>query len=161
MPLTIALQDGEVQIVIETTLHLTESAEKVKRAISNIFPDAVFQAHKDGILRGTSHDLSKLKERLAAQAIRDASRRVLLRGIRPGHIYVMISKQAAFVNRVNFSEDGPLGDITVIIRTEQPETVVDHLTEKDQDQQPPGRIDGSRDKAKDGPSDEYLGHVGD
>jgi len=154
-----AQQIGEVQIDIEAPVQPTESVEKVQKAILNFFPGTTFQGPNAGILRGTGCDLSKLKERLAAQAIRDASRRVLLRGIRPGHLYFMVAKQPAFVSRVSFSADGPLGDITVIVRTDNPEALVDYLTEKDVNQRPFSHMDGSRDKDKDASKDEYLGHL--
>jgi predicted RNA binding protein with dsRBD fold (UPF0201 family) len=128
-----------IQVDLETEVHPTESVEKVRRALTNLFPDAVFEDVHDGLLRATATSLDKLKERFASQAIRDASRRVLLRGIRPGHIYFSLAKQPAFVNRVNFGEDGPLGDIYVIIRTEDPEAVVGNLTEKHEHDHHDGR----------------------
>jgi uncharacterized protein len=140
-----------IQIDLETEVHPTESIEKVQRAISNLFPDVVFEKVQDSLLRGTAKSLDIFKERLGAQAIRDASRRVLLRGMRPGHIYFSLAKQAAFVNRVNFGLDGPMGDITVIIRTENPEALVDKLTDKHECDPPVG---GPRRKFP--PKDEYL-----
>jgi len=140
-----------IQIDLETEVHPTEPVEKVQKALSNLFPDAVFEEVQDGFLRATAQSLDKFKERLASQAIRDASRRIMLRGIRPGHIYFSLAKQPAFVNRVNFGEDGPLGDIVVIIRTEDPEAVVDALTEKHEHDHHDGR------PIKKAPSmDEYL-----
>jgi uncharacterized protein len=139
------------QIDLETEVHPTESLQKVQKALTNLFPDVVFEAVQDGMLRGTAASLDKFKERLASQAIRDASRRVLLRGIRPGHIIFSLAKQPAFVNRVNFGADGPMGDIYVIIRTEDPEAVVKELTDKHEHDHHDGRpIDK-------GPTiDEYL-----
>jgi len=144
----------DVQIDLEAPVRPTEGLDKVKTAIKNIFPDAVFEKVEDEVLRATANSLDKFKERLAAQAIRDASRRVLLRGIRPGHIYFTLAKQPAFVNRVNFGEDGPLGDIVVIIRTDDPEPLVNFLTEKHEHDHHAGRPIAS------GPtSDEYDGHL--
>jgi hypothetical protein len=148
-----------VQIDIETQVHPTESLEKVQRAIRNIFPDAVFEVLQDGLLRGTSASVDRLKERLAAQAIRDASRKILMRCIRPGHIVFSLSKQAAYAERVNFSEDGPLGDIVVIVRTEQPGLFVDGLTDKKDDGCPPGK--GVRGKGGRFTKDDYMGHLED
>ncbi len=140
-----------VQIDLEAEVHPTESVEKVQRAISNLFPDVVFEEVQDGLLRGTAKNLDVFKQRLGAQAIRDASRRILRRGLRPGHISFSLAKQAAFVNRVNFGVDGPLGDINVIVRTETPEAVVDDLAERHEPDPPEGRPRGKRP-----PSDEYL-----
>ena len=144
------------QIDLETEVHPTEPVEKVQKAISNIFPDAVFEEVQDGLLRGTAKSLDKFKERLASQAIRNASRRLLLRGIRPGHIYFSLAKQPAFVNRVNFGEDGPLGDIIVIVRTDDPEGVVMDLTQTHEHDHHEGR------PIKPAPPlDEYLANPGD
>ena len=140
-----------VQIDLEAPIRPTESINKVKAAIKNLFPDSVFDDVSDGTLRATAKSLNIFKERLGAQAIRAASRRVLRRGLRPGHIIFSLAKQAAFVNRVNFGVDGPLGDITVLIRTETPEAVIDKLTDKHDYDLPEGRPVGKRP-----PTDEYL-----
>jgi len=148
-----------VQIDIETQVHPTESLEKVKKAVSNIFPDTCFEPLQDSLLRGTASSVDKFKERLANQAIRDASRKRLMAGVRPGHVVFSLSKQAAFAERVNFSEDGPLGDIIVIVRTEQPGLLVNDLTDKTDDGWPPGK--GPHPKHGRPVKDEYLGHLED
>jgi hypothetical protein len=150
---------SDLQIDIETTVHPTESVEKIQRAISNLFPDTVFYEPQDGRLWGTARAIGKLKERLAAQAIRDASRKVLLNGIRPGHLFFALSKQVAYVGRVNFSDDGPLGDIIVIVRTEQPGLLVDYLTDKKDEGPLPRRGHPRTDERV--RKDEYPGQPGD
>jgi predicted RNA binding protein with dsRBD fold (UPF0201 family) len=123
-------ESDEVQIDIETDIHPTESLPKLKKAITNLFPDARFDETEDGMVRATSKVIGTLKEKLGQQQIRDAARAVLLKGTRPGHLYFVVSKQAAFAGKVSFNRDGPLGDIVVIIRTDRPEAIVDLLTDK-------------------------------
>lgn len=125
--------EAQANIDIETPIHATESMEKVRRAITNLFPDARFEEEVEdgaGLVRADSWTIGTLKERLAVQQIRDSARSVLLKGIRPGHLYFTVSKQAAYAGKVSFGNDGPLGDIVVIIRTETPEAVVDELTDR-------------------------------
>lgn len=120
----------EVQIDIETEARPTESIQKLKKAITNLFPDARFEGSEDGVIRATSKDIGTLKEKMLHQQIRDAARKVLLKGTRSGRLHFVVSKQAAFAGKVNFSRDGPLGDIVVTVRTEGPEAMVDLLTYK-------------------------------
>jgi predicted RNA binding protein with dsRBD fold (UPF0201 family) len=140
------------QIDVETDIHPTESKKKVKAAIRNLFPDTVFEGTGVRVIRGTSKSLDTLKERISAQKIRDSARSVLLKGVRPGHLYFVVAKQAAFAKRVSFGEDGPLGDIVIIVRTKDPDTVVELLTEKEERRK--GR---SRGRRKEDDVDEYTG----
>lgn len=123
----------EVQVDIETDVHPTESIEKVKRAVTNIFPDTVFKDQIGNRLKGSSTSLEPLKEKLAGQQIRAAARGILLKGCRQEHLHLhfQMSKQAAYAGKVSFSKGGPLGDILVIVRMKDPEEMVDHLTSRD------------------------------
>lgn len=122
---------GDIQVDIETDMHPTESKKRIEQAVRNLFPDAVFEKEAVRVLRATAKGIGHLKERIARQQIRDSARKVLLKGIRDGHLFFSVSKQAAFAGRVNFSRDGPLGDLIVIIRTDDPQGVVDFLSEKE------------------------------
>ena len=119
------------QIDIETDIHPTESKDKVQSAIRNLFPDATFE--KDGVrvLRATAKGLDTIQERIANQQIRDSARRLLEKGARKDHLFFILSKQAAFAGRVSFSNDGPLGDLVVIVRTDGADEVVEYLTRKE------------------------------
>ncbi|MEM4729441.1 MAG: RNA-binding domain-containing protein [Thermoplasmata archaeon] len=71
-------------------------------------------------LVGRGESVAKFAELLRRQRIRDAARRVLLKGMKGESLTVFrLNKQAAFVGKVSFSEgESPLGDITV--RLEHP-----------------------------------------
>ena len=71
-------------------------------------------------LVGRGESLSRFAELLRRQKIRDAARRVLLKGVRgDGAMVFRLNKQAAFVGKVSFSGgESPLGDISVLV--EQP-----------------------------------------
>jgi predicted RNA binding protein with dsRBD fold (UPF0201 family) len=144
------------QIDIETDIHPTESGEKVRDAIKNLFPDTVFEEPGVRVLRGTAKSLRRFKERLSAQKIRDSARKVLLRGVRKGHLYFMVAKQAAFASRISFDDDGPLGDLLIIVRTGDPEGVVDLLTEKEERKGQRGKQGRGHGKGDDD-VDEYMG----
>jgi predicted RNA binding protein with dsRBD fold (UPF0201 family) len=72
--------------------------------------------------------LENLKAMLRQAAIRDAARKLLLRSISGSTIVVNFNKQAAFAGRVSFCErydESPLGPITLRIKSENPEAIVD------------------------------------
>ena len=119
------------QIDIETDIHPTESKNKIRTAITNMFPDANFEKDAVRILRATAKGLDTIKERIANQQIRASARKLLLKGVREDHLLFILSKQAAFAGRVSFSNDGPLGDLVVIVRTDEAEEVVEYITRKE------------------------------
>jgi len=118
-------------IDIETDIHPTESQEKVRTAVTNLFPDATFEKDAVRVMKATAKGIETMKERIANQQIRDSARRVLVKGVRKDHLFFILSKQAAYAGRVSFSNDGPLGDLVIIVRTDEAEEVVEYLTRKD------------------------------
>jgi len=119
------------QIDIETDIHPTESKEKIRTAVTNLFPDVIFEKDAVRVLRATAKGLDKIKERIANQQIRNSARKVLEKGVRKDHLFFILSKQAAFAGRVNFSDDGPSGNMVVIVRTDEADEVLEYLTRKE------------------------------
>lgn len=117
------------RIRIETPVRPTESVAKVKAAVLNVFPDAVF-VESEGNLAAEATSLDKLREMFRTQRIRDTARSVL-RISRIGiEIRFSLNKQAAFVGRVNFAPPSPMGQIDVTIADEAPDSIIDFLTGK-------------------------------
>jgi hypothetical protein len=122
---------------VETVLNPTEDSEKVLRAIRNLFPHCtpaiVRIDERHARLEGSiAHleDLDNLKTLLRQQVIRDAARKLLFKSISGSTIVAHLNKQAAFAGKASFCErydESPLGPITLTIRTENPEQLIDWL----------------------------------
>jgi hypothetical protein len=115
-----------VELTIRTRCHLTEDREKVARAITNVFPDAEIQG--DDPMVAHSRSLETFCDLLKRQRIRDAARAVLRRGLKRGSSSFVLNKQVAFVGKISFSEEShALGDIEVIVSTEDIQAIIDSL----------------------------------
>jgi predicted RNA binding protein with dsRBD fold (UPF0201 family) len=127
---------GEVVVRVEAEVHLTESEEKVRRAVENIFGDVpvtVKPAYRGGVLMAEARgqeSLVKFRNLLRSDRIRDAARRALFHGIHGGTIGFCLNKQVAFAGHVSFSEEvaeSPLGPIKVTVACDDPRGLVDWL----------------------------------
>ena len=115
-------------LTVEAPVRPSEDELKVRRAILNLVPDVELRT-RDGMLAGEGRSLNKFGELLRRYRIRDAARGQLLHGRRgDNHTVFRLSKQAAFVEKVNFSPiESPLGDITVRIEAEHLDGIIDQL----------------------------------
>ena len=116
------------RVRVSVPVRPTEDADKVRRALLNVFPDLRIDASEDA-LRGTTESLDRLRELIRKLKIRDTARRVLLRGREGDLTRFDLSKQAAFSGRVSFAADSPLGDIAVEIESDRLEDVIDFVAE--------------------------------
>ena len=123
-----------ITLQIETTIHPTESEQKVKKAVENIFgpiPMQTKQAHEMYMLTSEANGqdaLFKLRNTLANDHIRDAARKALFHGLRGSTIIFYLNKQVAFAGHISFSEESaesPLGPITVTIKSSSPQQLID------------------------------------
>lgn len=116
------------RVRVEVLVRPTESISKVKRACLTIFPELTFTEEGD-VLVGVTSTLDAFRDLVRHQKIRDATRDVLLRGMRGTTTSFVLSKQAAFAGVVNFSALSPLGDLNVTIEDEDLEGVIDDVAE--------------------------------
>ncbi len=126
----------KVTVQIETEVNPTESEEKVKKAIWNLFGDVATQAQpaqRGSILTAEAkgqESLATLRNVLHRDHIRDAARKALHHGLKAGTITVYLNKQVAFASHVSFCEaeaESPLGPIKVTIQADDPLTLIDWL----------------------------------
>ena len=116
------------KIWIKAPVYPTESEEKVRKAVLNIFPDAEIEV-KDGEISGKAAGMERFREILRDLRIRDTARHFLLSHIRGDSIEFSISKQAAYVGKISFGGNNPaLGEISIRIESESPEKLVQWLT---------------------------------
>ena len=119
-----------MKVVVETICKPTEDKDKVKNAMFNIFPDLRIDDNGNKMI-GTSSSLDRFKEIIRDCRVRDAARRILLRGREGNKTVFRINKQVAFVGKVCFAEEKhPLGDITVTIENENIDGIIEEIIRK-------------------------------
>jgi len=129
----------KIIVHIEADVNPTEDEEKVKEAIGNIVGNATYTsepAFRGSVLKAEAEgqeSLTKLRNLLRNDRIRDAARKLLYRATRGDNISFYLNKQVAFAGHISFSEESsesPLGPLRVEIETEAPRALVDWLAEK-------------------------------
>jgi predicted RNA binding protein with dsRBD fold (UPF0201 family) len=125
-----------INVQVETEISPTENSEKVKLAVENVFGAVKFeiQTGKQGgtlVARATGTEgLTKLYNLLRREHIRDAARRVMLKGFEGNTITFYLNKQVAYVGHLSFSEpagESPLGPLKVTITCDNPRELIDWL----------------------------------
>ncbi len=127
----------EITVHIEAEVNQTESEDKVKNAIENIFgplQTKLQTIHKGGVLTAeipTREPLIKLQNLLRRERIRAAARIAMLEGADRKTLTFYLNKQVAFAGHVSFAKEtaeSPLGPIKVKITCENPKEIVNWLT---------------------------------
>ena len=116
------------RVRVEATANPTESVAKVKAACLNVFPDLTF-THDGTALVGNGSDLRRFRELIRYERIRDSARAVLIRQRHGNATSFSLSKQAAYVGRLNFASGAPLGDLAVTIEDEDLDALIDDVAE--------------------------------
>ena len=126
----------EIIVYVEAEINPTESEDKVKRAVENIFvsiPLQIKPSYKGSILTAETKGrgmLTKLYHLLRRERIRSAARKALFQGLKGTTISFYLNKQVAFAGHVSFSEEvaeSPLGPIKVKIECQDPRSLIDWL----------------------------------
>ena len=127
----------DLRLHIEAEINPTESEQKVKEAVENMFGPMNIQVkpqHKGSLLLADARGqeaLTKLRNLLQREHIRAAARPVLLHGLETKSLNFSLNKQVAFAGHVSFStepSESPLGPIKVEIKCEDPRQVIEYLT---------------------------------
>lgn len=127
------------EVEVEAYVYPTEDIEKVKRAMLNLVSPLEFEAFDKGdyiILVGRTKDkkaLQRLYELFRGQQILDTARVMLEEGYFGEEIIIKVHKQVAYVGKVNFNEESPLGPITITIRTKDPQRLMKWLAPRTKD----------------------------
>lgn len=127
----------KISVQIEVEINPTESEEKVKRAVENMFGNLQFEMKPlpDGgnllVGQGKSIDaLTKLQNLLRRERIRDAARKALYEGFGTKSLTFYLNKQVAYVDHVSFCKptgESPLGPIRVEVQCDNPRELIDWL----------------------------------
>lgn len=114
------------RVIVKTVCKPTESVDKVMRSMLNIFPDLQIE-QRNGELVGESRSVDVLEELLRNQRIRSAARAVFRSSVDGNRLIFRLSKQVAFMGKVNFAERSPLGDLEVTIEDEDLMKLIDRI----------------------------------
>jgi predicted RNA binding protein with dsRBD fold (UPF0201 family) len=126
----------EISVHVEVEINPTESEQKVKQAVENIFgnmPTHTKPLHKGNLLvaEGKGQEaLTKLQNLLRRERIRSAARPIFFEGIDRKTITFCLNKQVAYVGHISFSKEvaeSPLGPIKVKIECEDPRELIEWL----------------------------------
>ncbi len=114
-------------ITISCPVNPSEDPDKVRSAILSIFPDAELEQDDHGF-RGTAPGLDRFAQLIRRQKILDATRAVMMTGIRGTRTRMLLNKQVATVGKVSFADRNPvLGAIEVFVEDEFIEDYVDRI----------------------------------
>jgi predicted RNA binding protein with dsRBD fold (UPF0201 family) len=126
----------KVRVYAEAEINPTESEEKVRRAVSNVFGELPMHAktlHKGNLLvaEATGLDaLNSFQSLLRREHIRSAARGVFYEGLGKNSVIFCLNKQVAFAGHISFSKEiaeSPLGPIRVKVECDNPRQLIDWL----------------------------------
>ena len=129
-----------MKVRVEAIINPTEDPEKVERAVRNLVGESVeLRTVRVGDLQTIVGEgeglgcLRRLKHLLRVRMIRDAAREAMMRSISGNTLTIHLNRHAAYAGKASFTEphgECPLGPITITVECENPEEVVEWLTEK-------------------------------
>jgi len=133
----------EMSVEVEAMVYPTEDCGKVLGSINNMatLQEITEMEIRPGIhiIRGKGYEkecLTKLRDLIRQDRIRDAARALLCSTITTNGLQFYLNKQVAFANHVSFCNiegESPLGPISVKIKCSNPATMIDWLASGFQD----------------------------
>ena len=123
----------KITIQIFCEINSSEDPEKVKIAVSNIFPDLTLEI-TDTDITGKSNNiqiLSQISKSIHENNIKKTYQRILKNNSNSDSSWFYLNRQAAFVNTVALcseANESSLGPIKVILRSNDIEQVIDSIT---------------------------------
>lgn len=112
---------------LRAKVHPTEDPATIDKAIRSLFPDAKL-CYEDFHISGTASSCDRFAEIIRNHRIRDAARGAMFRGVDCGVARFFVSKQAATVGKVSFTDGSTvLGDIEITIESEDIESAIDEI----------------------------------
>lgn len=125
-----------IEIIVEAEVKATESEEKVKKAILNIFePESISIEKRFGrkyiVAKAESiESLRKLHSLLRRERILDAARKMMKRFSTQNQVIFFLNKQVAYMGHISFclpERESPLGPIRIEITSSNSRDVINWL----------------------------------
>ena len=119
-------------IQMTSTLNPSEDSEKVKKAISNIFPHSTIKSEFFAISAQSTElrSFEKIYETIHSKKSQNIYRRYLEKNLDNDTTWFYLNKQAAFVEQIAIceeAEESPLGPIKVILTSSNIDKVIDWI----------------------------------
>jgi len=120
-------------IQVFCSINPSEDSEKVKLAVSNIFPDMEFEVSPTEISGKTNNFsfLSQISKSIHEKNIKNTYQRILKNNNDGESTWFYLNKQAAYVNTVALcseANESSLGPIKVILRSNDIDQVIESIT---------------------------------
>lgn len=120
------------KIQMISSLNPSEDPEKVKKAISNIFPYSTINSDSFSITAQSKElrSFEKIYEVIHTKKSQNTYRRYLERNLDNDTTWFYLNKQAAFVEQIAICEEAdesPLGPIKVILTSSNIDEIIDWL----------------------------------
>jgi len=124
-------QKSTIQIFCE--INPSEDPEKVRTAVSNIFPEIELEVSDSDISGKTNNIeiLSQVTKSIHEKNTKNSYQRILRKNNDGDSTWFYLNKQAAFVNTVALcseANESSLGPIKVILRSNDVEQLIDSIT---------------------------------
>ena len=124
-------QKSTIQIFCE--INPSEDPEKVRTAVSNIFPEIELEVSDSDISGKTNNIeiLSQVTKSIHEKNTKNSYQRILRKNNDGDSTWFYLNKQAAFVNTVALcseANESSLGPIKVILRSNNVEQLIDSIT---------------------------------
>jgi predicted RNA binding protein with dsRBD fold (UPF0201 family) len=120
------------KIEIFSSINPSEDSEKIKKAISNIFPYTTVKSEIFSIIAQSKdlNSLEKIYETIHSYQFQNIYRRNLEKNLEYDSTWFYLNKQAAFVEKIAIcekSDESPLGPIKVIITSPNIDGIIDWI----------------------------------
>ena len=121
------------KVEIICPVNLSEDLDKIKQAISNIFPDSTIKNEIFSIKAQSNElkSLEKISETISSSQSQKIYTRNLENNLEGDSTWFFLNKQAAFVGIVAIcdeSEESPLGPIKVTLTSSNIDTIIDWIS---------------------------------
>jgi hypothetical protein len=120
------------KIEILCSINPSEDSEKIKKAISNVFPYATMKTEIFSIVAQSKdlNSLEKIHDTIHLQQSQNIYRRNLEKNLKDDSTWFYLNKQAAFVEKIAIcekSDESPLGPIKVILTSPNIDGIIDWM----------------------------------
>ena len=124
----------ECKIEAVCAVNLSESPDRVKAAITNIFLDCAFKDENYSIMAtGSIESFESIREVIQSRQSQKTYRRILEKNRDGKSTWFYLNKQAAFVKKVATCEnadESPLGPIKVILTSDNIEGIIEWIANR-------------------------------
>ena len=120
------------KIEILCSINPSEDSEKIKKAISNVFPYTTVKTQIFSIVAQSKdlNSLEKIHETIHSHQSQNIYRRNLEKNLKDDSTWFYLNKQAAFVEKIAICEESnesPLGPIKVILTSPNIDGIIDWM----------------------------------